>query len=326
MTTTEISKVKHNPMTVFDNVNPLEFINTMGDVFAKSGMLGVSNPNQGKLLAMACLCERKTPFEITREYHIIEDKLSMRTDAMLAKFKGIGGKYEILQRDENGSQIKLILDGQSYVSKFTWSEAKQESFIYQRDGKTLKKNWATERSRTQMMWARAASDGVRTIAPEVVAGIYTPEEVQDFDDVPAAKKGKSQKPEGEVIDAEFQVEAVKEASPATTGEEVTTPRVQDAHEVAAVVETTASPVEQAPFETTAETAEKPAETVVENPSLRQAMELELAANLVVLEMTEAFCLEQLQKKLPNLKTLDELTDEQFAKVNDRFRKLAQEKN
>jgi hypothetical protein len=31
----------------------------------------------------------------------------------------------------------------------------------------------------QTLWARAISDGVRTLAPEIVSGIYTPEEIED---------------------------------------------------------------------------------------------------------------------------------------------------
>jgi hypothetical protein len=41
----------------------------------------------------------------------------------------------------------------------------------------------------QMLWARVISDGVRTLAPEIVYGIYTPEETQDFE--PAPRKSAS---------------------------------------------------------------------------------------------------------------------------------------
>ena len=49
-----------------------------------------------------------------------------------------------------------------------------------KDGKTYKDNWATPRSRMQMLWARVVSDGVRTMAPEICSGIYTPEETADI--------------------------------------------------------------------------------------------------------------------------------------------------
>lgn len=32
-----------------------------------------------------------------------------------------------------------------------------------------------------MLWARITSDGVRAMAPEIVAGVYVPEEIEDFD-------------------------------------------------------------------------------------------------------------------------------------------------
>jgi hypothetical protein len=79
----------------------------------------------------------------------------------------------------------------------------------------------------QMLWARAVSDGVRTVDPGVVAGIYTPEEVNEFaDDTGAAKADAPRpivepppkrkpvpKPEGEVIEAEYTEEASPEPEP-----------------------------------------------------------------------------------------------------------------
>lgn len=32
-----------------------------------------------------------------------------------------------------------------------------------------------------MLWARVTSDGVRALCPEIVAGVYTPEEIADFE-------------------------------------------------------------------------------------------------------------------------------------------------
>jgi len=53
--------------------------------------------------------------------------------------------------------------------------------IYKSKNDELKFNWSTPRKRKQMLWARLVSDVVRAIAPQVVKGIYTPEEVADFD-------------------------------------------------------------------------------------------------------------------------------------------------
>ena len=50
-----------------------------------SAMFGCANANQGRVMAMTCLTERKSPFWLKTRYHLIEGNFSMRTDAMLAE-------------------------------------------------------------------------------------------------------------------------------------------------------------------------------------------------------------------------------------------------
>jgi hypothetical protein len=60
--------------------------------------------------------------------------------------------------------------------------AQQEKWPFGK-GKELKTNWSTPIGRQDMLWARVVSRGVRKLAPGVVCGRYTPEEISDF--VPA---------------------------------------------------------------------------------------------------------------------------------------------
>lgn len=166
--------------------NPIEAINQLGDFFARSGMFGCDNSGsqaslaQGKVLATACLTERKSPIQIIREYHIINGRLSDRADSMLAKFRGKGGKHRVISQDSECAEVELEYEGQKLRSRFTWEEAQGEPFVWKDESKRIpKRNWATPRARMQTLWARVISHGVRTLAPEIVAGIYTPEEVQD---------------------------------------------------------------------------------------------------------------------------------------------------
>lgn len=115
----------------------------------------------------------------------------MKADAMLAEFIMLGGKHEVLARDHEKASIKLTINKQTQTFTLTWEEAKKEPFVYEGKeadvvaaitaGKTdalrLKPKYATPRSRTQMLWARVVSDGVRAMAPTVVAGYYAPEEI-----------------------------------------------------------------------------------------------------------------------------------------------------
>ena len=151
----------------------------IGEWFAKSGMFGCKSVEQGQVLALACIAERKNPIQILREYHMIDGRLSMRADAMLAGFRQGGGKYKVLARTADKAAIEMSVDGNTEKFSLTWDEAKHEPFVSGRDGK-LKTNWATPRARMQMLWARVVSDAVRTMMPEVVAGAYTPEEIGDM--------------------------------------------------------------------------------------------------------------------------------------------------
>ena len=180
-------------------VNSMADLAIIGKTFASSGMFGCTNEQQGTILALTCMTERISPLKFNQTYHIIEGKPSMRADAMLAKFKERGGKFVIEEKSEKRAAIRLIQDGNDYLSEITLDQAMAEPFPWywdKKDGKrTLKTNWATPRSQKCMLWARAVSDGVRTVDPGVNMGVYTPEEVQDFsesNEIPATPKSRKQ--------------------------------------------------------------------------------------------------------------------------------------
>jgi hypothetical protein len=171
--------------------NPIEAIDRIGEFFTSSGMFGCNNKSQGMVLAMACLAEKKSPFEIKRAYHLVDGELSMRTDHMLGRFRSIGGKHKIVSRTPEVASVELTLDGEKQTFSFSWVDAQKEPFVWSNSKNTKgewlpKKNWATPRARMQMLWARVVSDGVRAMAPEIVSGTYTPEEVNDEPSAPVA--------------------------------------------------------------------------------------------------------------------------------------------
>ena len=190
-----------NELTIYDRVSdPQAFLKEMGKTILHGKMFGVDNASQGEILALECAVRRMPPLALAERYHFIFGKLSMKADAMLADFRQkYGGRHVQNCRDSNEASITLILDGQEQTYSLTWEEARQEPFVY--DGKAkdvllkllaglpqsetlkIKEKYVTPRSRSQMLWARVVSDGVRAMAPEVVAGYYTPEEIEDFEGV-----------------------------------------------------------------------------------------------------------------------------------------------
>jgi hypothetical protein len=191
-------------LTVYERVdNPLAFVEAMAESTAI--MIPGCDIKAGRALAMMLLRRNMDAMDFIQRYHFIQGKPTMRADAMLAEFRlNKGGKHRIIQRTPEVAEAEFTTaDGDVYTFKLTWEEAQQERYPWAKGcgpgtGKmaptfeNLKDNWSTPQGRKQMMWARLTSDSLRAIVPELVAGIYTPEEAIDFEENqparPVAKK------------------------------------------------------------------------------------------------------------------------------------------
>lgn len=206
----------NNAPAVYKKVaDPQSFCMILGKALLGGGMLGVTNQEQGFVMALECLTSGQTPSQIERKHHIIGGKLSMKADAMLAEFHLLGGKSKIVERSSGRAAIELTYQGQKVLFEFTWEEAQQEPFVWskQKIGSSIAFNYSTPRKRMQMLWARVVSDGIRAICPEVNCGQYTPEECSDIDGVAVAE-------EDQAVDAEFEVKSEPEVGPVETEQEV----------------------------------------------------------------------------------------------------------
>ena len=174
-----------NAVAVYGNVaNPVEFCNSMAKAYAS---LMSCTEEQGKAIALTCMCEGLTPVEFGRRYHLIQGKPAMRSDAMLAEFRlNYGGDYTFdpaTDRTPDRAAITLI-DSKKREFKFelTADQAKDARWPWKDwkdQSKGVKDNWATPADRKSMLWARLVSDSLRAVCPELVAGVYTPEEMED---------------------------------------------------------------------------------------------------------------------------------------------------
>lgn len=158
--------------------DPLQAIEKLGEMIAFSGLFGCSKKEQGQVLAMQCLTEGKPPLELAKTYHMIDGKLSMKSDAMLAKFQMSGGRAVWKERTGEKVVAEFTHRGQTVTIGHTLKEHMESGVALGKDNK-LKEIW--RKFPRQMLTARCISEGVRLLAPEIVFGIYTPEEVSDFD-------------------------------------------------------------------------------------------------------------------------------------------------
>jgi len=180
-----------NEITFYDKIdNPMEAIREVGDMLVSSGMFGCEKKEQGYVLAMACMCEKKNPLDIARQYHIVQGKLSKKYEAMIAEFQEQGGKITWIKRDATEVEAKFVHpQNGEFQLKITMDELKDSGVALGSGGK-LKDNYKTYPR--QMLTARVVSEAMRLIAPNIVCGIYTPEEISDF--TPAPKQSVQNEP------------------------------------------------------------------------------------------------------------------------------------
>ena len=146
----------------------------MASAIAKSGLFGCKTPEQAFALMLLADAEGLHPAAAARDYHIIDGKPSLKADAMLARYMGAGGKIEWLAREPEKVSAAFMHPSSGTLT-ITWDRKRAEIA-----GFWGKSNW--KKHPIQMLSARVISEGVRASFPGVVSGVYTPEEVSDFDD------------------------------------------------------------------------------------------------------------------------------------------------
>ena len=185
-----------NTVHTYDKVqDPMAAATQLGEWICRSGMFGADRPEQGNLLALQCIVERKPPLELAKHYHVIQGRLSLRADAMLALYRERGGKVIWKQFDANGAKAQWIYDGNDIELAYTADDAKAAGFLPARGGS----GWA--KFPAEMMRARLISKAVRMLCPEVVTGTYTPEEIADFAQ-PSPVQVLATQPQAKAVDVE----------------------------------------------------------------------------------------------------------------------------
>jgi hypothetical protein len=145
----------------------------MAVAVSKSGLFGVNTPDQALALMLVAQAEGRHPASAAKEYHIIKGRPALKADAMLARFQQAGGSVSWEERSDAKVSAKFSHpQGGELVVTWTLEDAK-------RAGLASGDNW--RKYPRQMLSARVVSEGVRAVFPSVVSGLYTPEEVQDFD-------------------------------------------------------------------------------------------------------------------------------------------------
>jgi hypothetical protein len=197
----------------------LDEIERVAAKLSASGLMGKDTKPEAVFgLMLLCKCEGLDPIAAMKRYHIIEGRPSMRADAMQAEFIAHGGgvvfhvrsddmcaatffadrsklddaarkravdrfeKLWLLECEPDPAKrskiildiAKLSMDGEEGIIR-TYADCELKGIT--EGAKGTKANWKT--SPRQMLTARVLTEGIRLVAPGLIAGVYTPEEVQD---------------------------------------------------------------------------------------------------------------------------------------------------
>lgn len=208
-------------------------IQTMALAIAKSGLFGMKSPEQAMALMLIAQAEGMHPAIAARDYHVIQGRPALKADAMLARFQAAGGKVEWLKYDDKEVSGRFS-HPQGGTATITWT-------IQQAMAAGLASKDVWRQYPRQMLRSRVISEGVKTIYPGVAVGVYTPEEVQDFDAKPPMQEVKSEVLATPVAEAKSAEAPVSTSPPANKSE----------------VEVSADPAPAAPVAETPMGAKKP---------------------------------------------------------------------
>ena len=151
---------------------PVNDIQTMAVAVVKSQLFGMKTVEQATALMLIAQAEGYHPALAARDYHIIQGRPTLKAETMMARFQQQGGKVE--WKTLTDTEVTAVFShpsGGSATITWTIEQAKKASL-------TGKDNW--KNYPRAMLRARVVSEGIRTVYPGVVLGVYTPEEVQDI--------------------------------------------------------------------------------------------------------------------------------------------------
>lgn len=143
----------------------------MAGAVAKSGLFGVKTQDQALALMLLAQAEGLHPAIAARDYNIIDGRPGLKADTMLARFMAAGGKVEWHSLTDAAVSATFSHPvGGALRIEWTIEMAKTAML-------TGKDNW--KKYPRAMLRSRVVSEGVRSVWPAVIAGVYEVNEIRD---------------------------------------------------------------------------------------------------------------------------------------------------
>lgn len=150
----------------------IQDIAQMGQIFAKSGMYGIKSPEMAMTLMFQAQAEGIHPAKAMQEYHVINGKPSLSSQAMLSRFQLAGGVAKWVKRTATEATLH-VEHKQGGELDVTWSidRAKKAGLLG---------NPTWSKYPEAMLSARCISEAIRAVFPACLGGMYSIEEEQDM--------------------------------------------------------------------------------------------------------------------------------------------------
>lgn len=172
---------------------PYVELEKMAKALGFNKMFGKS-PDELLPLMLIAQAEGKHPAIAAQEYDIIQGRPAINSKSALARFQHAGGCIQWNARtDVKASATFSHPQGGTLEIEWTIERAKQAQL-------TGKDNW--KKYPAQMLSSRVVAEGVRAVFPACLSGMYTSEEVQDFD-APRGRTAQVIPIKAQVVDAEI---------------------------------------------------------------------------------------------------------------------------
>jgi hypothetical protein len=150
----------------------------MAKTISSSGLFGIKRPEEALALMLVAQAEGRHPAIVARDYHIIEGRPALRADAMLARFHERGGKVEWLCLTDEKVEAKFT--GPTGSATICWDIARAKKAEVYREKTSSGKTGMWVKYPRQMLRSRVVSEGIRTVDPGAVCGVYEIEETRDI--------------------------------------------------------------------------------------------------------------------------------------------------
>lgn len=151
----------------------MDDMRAFAEAAVRSKFYGFGSADQMLPLMMVAQSQGRSFVSVVEEYSVIQGRPALKAEAMLARFQKAGGHIKWIELSDTRCAA-VFSHAQCDPVEVDWdiNRAKQAG-IFGKD------NW--KKYPRQMLKARVISDGVRLAYPACLGGMYTPEEVQDFE-------------------------------------------------------------------------------------------------------------------------------------------------